>query len=42
MQRRRVHGNIADPSSTRGHGGAFEFTTGMEGLDTVPSPIGDE
>ena len=45
MQRRRVHGVMADPSfNPRAvmDDEAIEFTKAMEGIDTVPGPTADE
>jgi acyl-CoA dehydrogenase len=45
MQRRRVHGVMADPSfNPRAvmDDEAIEFTKSMEGIDTIPGPTADE
>ncbi len=45
MQRRRVHGVMADPSfNPRAvmDDEAIEFTKAMEGIDTIPGPTADE
>ena len=45
MQRRRVHGVMADPSfNPRAvmDDEAIEFTKAMEGIDTIPGPTADD